>query len=88
MLSSTGASFQDVRLARHKKSGESRGFAFVEFTSVEDARVWLTFNNATIMVDGHNCVLEYSTGNDHDDDWYCFKVRTRRNNEKMVKSRR
>ena len=59
---------------RNKKTGESRGFAFIEFTSVEDARVWLTFNNGMLQVDGHTCSLEYSTGGDHDDDWYCFKV--------------
>jgi len=73
-LAASGASFQDVRIAKHRKSGDSRGFAFIEFTSVEDARVWLTYTNGAVQVDGHTCSMEYSTGNDHDDDWYCFKV--------------
>ena len=32
---------KDIRLIRKKETGASRGFAFVEFSAVEDAKTWM-----------------------------------------------
>ena len=33
--------FKDIRLVKHRDTGQSRGFAFVEFGSVEEAQRWM-----------------------------------------------
>ncbi|XP_029863022.1 RNA-binding protein 10-like [Aquila chrysaetos chrysaetos] len=39
-----GCSHREVRLMRNKSSGQSRGFAFVEFNHVQDAARWMDAN--------------------------------------------
>ena len=34
-------SVKDVRLVRNRETGHSRGFAFVEFNTVEEAQNWM-----------------------------------------------
>ncbi len=33
--------YKDIRLVRHRDTGTSRGFAFVEFNTVDDAQHWM-----------------------------------------------
>ena len=37
---------KDVRLVRNRETGQSRGFAFIEFNAVEEAQSWM---NATLV---------------------------------------
>lgn len=39
-----GVQFKDLRLVRNRESGQSRGFAFLEFNTAEEASRWM---NAT-----------------------------------------
>ena len=41
-----GLSIKDVRLVKNRDTGQSRGFAFVEFNSVDDAQRWM--NNTLV----------------------------------------
>jgi RNA-binding protein 5/10 len=33
--------YKDMRLVKHRDTGVSRGFAFVEFNSIDEARQWM-----------------------------------------------
>ena len=33
--------YKDMRLVKHRDTGVSRGFAFVEFNSIDEARQWI-----------------------------------------------
>ena len=37
--------FRDLRLVKNRETGQSRGFAFVEFDAVEDAQRWMETTN-------------------------------------------
>ncbi len=41
-----GILIKDVRLVKNRDTGQSRGFAFVEFNNVEDAQHWM--NNTLV----------------------------------------
>lgn len=34
--------YKDMRLVKNRDNGQSRGFAFVEFNTVEEAQKWMT----------------------------------------------
>jgi len=40
-IQSCGLVAKDIRLIRKKETGASRGFAFVEFTKIQDAQTWM-----------------------------------------------
>ena len=42
-----GISIKDVRLVKNRDTGQSRGFAFVEFNNVDDAQQWM--NNTLVI---------------------------------------
>jgi RNA recognition motif-containing protein len=72
----------DVRLIRDKVTGESRGFAFVEFPSVEDAQRFMDYHNTRLDIDGRIVYMDYSKqkeshhhGNEYRD-WICPQVTT------------
>lgn len=50
-----------VRLIRNKQTGEPRGFAFVDFQSIEDAINLMNYQNKTLFIDGRVVQLDYST---------------------------
>lgn len=50
-----------VRMIRNKQTGEPRGFAFVDFLSVEDATNLMAYQNKTLVIDGRTVQLDYST---------------------------
>ncbi|XP_073991830.1 RNA-binding protein 5-like [Rhodnius prolixus] len=68
---------RDIRLVRRKDTGTSRGFAFVEFCTVEDAKKWIEENNGELMLkENFRALLQYSLPKDHYrdkwlTDWYC-----------------
>jgi RNA recognition motif-containing protein len=73
---------EQVRLMKDKTTGESRGFAFVDFPSIEDAQRVLSYTNRILVIDGCNIHLDYSKGPqqkpaapaaDHKD-WLCTQV--------------
>ncbi|PIK62820.1 putative RNA-binding protein 5-like [Apostichopus japonicus] len=71
-----GAPVKDVRLVRHKESGVSRGFAFVEFQFLPDAQRWMDSNQGQLSMGGQRVTMNYSTSRDRDDDWFCSQCGT------------
>eukprot|EP01103_Thecamoeba_quadrilineata_P014515 TRINITY_DN4345_c0_g1_i1.p1 TRINITY_DN4345_c0_g1~~TRINITY_DN4345_c0_g1_i1.p1 ORF type:complete len:557 (-),score=98.62 TRINITY_DN4345_c0_g1_i1:1329-2999(-) len=55
---------EDVRLIRNKTTGESRGFAFVDFSTTEEAKNFMDYhlseNDGQIDIDGCTIQLDYS----------------------------
>ncbi|RMB88284.1 hypothetical protein DUI87_35355 [Hirundo rustica rustica] len=59
-LQAQGVQPREVRLMRNKSSGQSRGFAFVEFHHVQEAARWMEANQAGLTLLGHRVSLHYS----------------------------
>uniref|UniRef100_A0A182NTB3 RNA-binding protein 5 n=1 Tax=Anopheles dirus TaxID=7168 RepID=A0A182NTB3_9DIPT len=64
-----------VRLIRKRKTGESRGFAFVEFRTEEEATRWICYKQGVLVFNGHHAVMQYtfSMPSKFQTDWYCAK---------------
>ncbi|KAJ6648831.1 RNA-binding protein 5 [Pseudolycoriella hygida] len=69
-----------IRLIRKRKTGASRGFAFVEFNTEEEARNWMEYKQGVLMVqDQYRSVMQYSVSREPlgkekvVTDWYCAK---------------
>ncbi len=52
---------EDVRLICNKQTGESRGFAFVEFPSVEEAQRFIAYCQGTVEIDGEYVEVTFSS---------------------------
>jgi RNA-binding protein 5/10 len=50
----------EVRLIRDKVTGDSRGFAFIDFSTQEEAKSFLDYTKGTIEIDGVTAQLDYS----------------------------
>uniref|UniRef100_A0A182WRW4 RNA-binding protein 5 n=1 Tax=Anopheles quadriannulatus TaxID=34691 RepID=A0A182WRW4_ANOQN len=67
-----------VRLIRKRKTGESRGFAFVEFRTEEEATRWICYKqvpNGVLVFNGQHAIMQYtfSMPSKFQTDWYCAK---------------
>ncbi|KAI9138067.1 hypothetical protein BKA69DRAFT_1127685 [Paraphysoderma sedebokerense] len=84
VLNSHGASFESIRLLRDK-TGHSRRFAFVKFTTLEHAKHFVGNHFPVIEIDDNGVRIDFSltTPND-DEDWtcaHCGNVNFKRRNE-------
>ena len=73
---------KDIRLIRKKDTGVSRGFAFVEFSTVQEASEWMEAKQGVLVLEGApRAVLQYSLPRDGRlqetprvlNDWVCAK---------------
>lgn len=49
-----------VRLIRRKKTGASRGFAFVEFRTEEEATRWICYKQGMLIFNDHRAIMQYT----------------------------
>nr|CAD7585630.1 unnamed protein product [Timema genevievae] len=65
---------KDIRLIRRKDTGASRGFAFVEFNTKQEASRWIeTKQGELILHDQYRAVIHYSVSAKCTNDWVCTK---------------
>ncbi|XP_038069557.1 RNA-binding protein 5-like isoform X2 [Patiria miniata] len=76
VLQMFGAPIKDVRLVKHRDTGVSRGFAFVEFQFLPDAQRWMEENQGHIDLAGQDTQLVYSSNKDREEDWFCSQCGT------------
>uniref|UniRef100_H3BAA6 RNA binding motif protein 5 n=1 Tax=Latimeria chalumnae TaxID=7897 RepID=H3BAA6_LATCH len=62
----------DVRLMK-RKTGVSRGFAFVEFYHLQDATGWMEANQKQLIIQGKTVAMHYSNPRPKFEDWLCGK---------------
>ncbi|XP_061641034.1 RNA-binding protein 5-B-like isoform X2 [Phyllopteryx taeniolatus] len=60
----------DVRLMK-KKTGISRGFAFVDFYHLQDATRWMETNQKRLVIQGKSVDMHYSHPRHNYGDWLC-----------------
>ncbi|XP_034022245.1 RNA-binding protein 5 isoform X2 [Thalassophryne amazonica] len=60
----------DVRLMK-KKTGISRGFAFVDFYHLQDATRWMETNQKCLTIQGRSVDMQYSHPRNKYEDWLC-----------------
>ncbi|CAG8605852.1 6040_t:CDS:10 [Funneliformis mosseae] len=71
-LDNLHASIENIRLIRDRRTGDSRRFAFVKFTSVEHARQFIEANHPFIMMEDIRVRVEYSnSASAEDEGWAC-----------------
>ncbi|KAM9856021.1 RNA-binding protein 10 [Aulostomus maculatus] len=73
-LQEQGIQPREVRLMRNKSSGQSRGFAFVEFNLIQEATRWMETNQGVLLILGHRVSMHYSDPKPRaNEDWLCNK---------------
>ncbi|XP_028308724.1 RNA-binding protein 10 isoform X3 [Gouania willdenowi] len=73
-LQEQGIQPREVRLMRNKSSGQSRGFAFVEFNVIQEATRWMETNQGVLMILGQRVSMHYSDPKPRaNEDWLCNK---------------
>uniref|UniRef100_A0A1A7WUN2 RNA binding motif protein 10 n=1 Tax=Iconisemion striatum TaxID=60296 RepID=A0A1A7WUN2_9TELE len=73
-LQEQGIQPREVRLMRNKSSGQSRGFAFVEFNLIQEATRWMETNQGTLLIMGQRVSMHYSDPKPRaNEDWLCNK---------------
>ncbi|KAI8806411.1 hypothetical protein BJ742DRAFT_816741 [Cladochytrium replicatum] len=75
-LEQLNASIESVRVIREKTTGQSRGFAFARFVSIEHSQQWVE-EHPFITVDGTRVRVDYSNHTSSaEEDWICPKCYT------------
>uniref|UniRef100_A0A8D3A0Y2 RNA-binding protein 10-like n=1 Tax=Scophthalmus maximus TaxID=52904 RepID=A0A8D3A0Y2_SCOMX len=65
---------REVRLMRNKSSGQSRGFAFVEFNLIQEATRWMETNQGVLAILGQRVSMHFSDPKPRaNEDWLCNK---------------
>ncbi|KAF5296911.1 hypothetical protein FQA39_LY12268 [Lamprigera yunnana] len=77
---------KDIRLIRKKDTGASRGFAFVEFSTLAEATRWMDMKQGVLMLqDQYRAIMQYSIPKElcqnsekppshkASSDWFCIK---------------
>ncbi|XP_076875023.1 RNA-binding protein 10 [Brachyhypopomus gauderio] len=73
-LQEQGVQPREVRLMRNKSSGQSRGFAFVEFNHLQEASRWMETNQRVLSILGQRVAMHYSDPKPRaNEDWLCTK---------------
>ncbi|KAM3871728.1 RNA-binding protein 10 [Diretmus argenteus] len=73
-LQEQGIQPREVRLMRNKSSGQSRGFAFVEFNLIQEASRWMETNQRVLTILGQRVSMHYSDPKPRaNEDWLCNK---------------
>nr|XP_055045368.1 RNA-binding protein 10 isoform X2 [Misgurnus anguillicaudatus] len=73
-LQEQGIQPREVRLMRNKSSGQSRGFAFVEFNQLQEASRWMETNQRVLTIMGQRVSMHYSDPKPRaNEDWLCNK---------------
>ncbi|XP_034028424.1 RNA-binding protein 10 isoform X2 [Thalassophryne amazonica] len=73
-LQEQGIQPKEVRLMRNKSSGQSRGFAFVEFNVIQEATRWMETNQGVLLIMGQRVSMHYSDPKPRaNEDWLCNK---------------
>ncbi|XP_018935902.1 RNA-binding protein 10-like isoform X2 [Cyprinus carpio] len=73
-LQEQGIQAREVRLMRNKSSGQSRGFAFVEFNHLQEASRWMETNQRVLTILGQRVSMHYSDPKPRaNEDWLCNK---------------
>uniref|UniRef100_A0A8C1VN53 RNA binding motif protein 10 n=1 Tax=Cyprinus carpio TaxID=7962 RepID=A0A8C1VN53_CYPCA len=73
-LQEQGIQPREVRLMRNKSSGQSRGFAFVEFNHLQEASRWMETNQRVLSILGQRVSMHYSDPKPRaNEDWLCNK---------------
>ncbi|KAM8913486.1 RNA-binding protein 5-like isoform 2-T2 [Spinachia spinachia] len=60
----------DIRLMK-KRTGISRGFAFVEFYHLQDSTRWMETNQNKLVIQGKSIALHYSNRREPFENWLC-----------------
>ncbi|XP_076003358.1 RNA-binding protein 5-like isoform X2 [Genypterus blacodes] len=60
----------DIRLMK-KRTGISRGFAFVEFYHLQDATRWMETNQNKLLIQGKSIAVHYSNRRQKFENWLC-----------------
>lgn len=74
---------KDIRLIRKKDTGTSRGFAFVEFNTLQESSQWMEMKHGVLMLQDHyRAVMHFSIPKDSqmdrtslksNQDWHCIR---------------
>jgi len=51
-LTALGVPFKDIRLVKNRDTGTSRGFAFIEFGTIEEAQSWVNQTQVSALFMG------------------------------------
>ncbi|KAG8002638.1 RNA-binding protein 10, partial [Nibea albiflora] len=74
-LQEQGIQPREVRLMRNKSSGQSRGFAFVEFNVIQEATRWMETNQGVLLILGQRVSMHFSDPKPRaNEDWLCNKA--------------
>lgn len=80
----TGLMPKDIRLIRKRDTGESRGFAFMEFNTITEAKQWMDIKQGVLVLyDSQKALMQYSFPKQSQglerglpkgtQDWFCMK---------------
>ncbi|XP_047122781.1 RNA-binding protein 10 [Hydra vulgaris] len=74
-----GFTCRHIAVIRDRDTGDNRGYAFVEFHSIENAEKWLKFNKRVLFIDDRQIHMNFSKSRKNDTpiyaDWNCVECK-------------